>query len=390
MTFKAFQNVNPPYFYDTTDPVVANTWIREMERSFEFVRLGEDRKTVYSTYFLKGGVIYWWNSVKALEEVQPVTWARFKELFLEKYYPKYVQKQMEMKFLDLKQGNMTVLEYVKNFTELSRFVTKYVGVVQKAALIKSNGVQSRKESDNKKRKVFHYGGKANKLLRKGYEAFLAYVVNTENEVPSKEEILVVKEFPDVFLEELRGLPPDRHIEFEINLAPGAEPVSKAPYRMAPTKMKELASQLQEILDKGVIRIATPLTKLTRKNQKFKWNTECEGSFQELKQKFVTAPVLVLPDDKGGFVIYSNASHKGLGCVLMQHNKVTTNREEFSSVSDLAQSHPDNTKRKAVDNTVYVRKQSKLQYPNKGYNTQELFSQCEDITIHAPATQEPPA
>ena len=58
---------------------------------------------------------------------------------------------------------------------------------------------------------------------------------------------------DVFPDELPGLPPDREIEFAIDLAPGTEPVSKAPYRMAPVEMKELATQLQELLEKGVIR-----------------------------------------------------------------------------------------------------------------------------------------
>ena len=69
--------MNPSAFHDTTDPVVANTWIREMERSLELVRLEEEQKTVYVTYFLKGEVIYWWDSVKAMEAVQLVTWARF-------------------------------------------------------------------------------------------------------------------------------------------------------------------------------------------------------------------------------------------------------------------------------------------------------------------------
>ena len=73
--------------------------------------------------------------------------------------------------------------------------------------------------------------------------------------------------------------------------------------------------------KGFSKIATPLTKLTRKNQKFEWNAECEDSFQKLKQRLVTAPVLVLLDDQGDFVIFSDTSHKGLGCVLMQDNKV---------------------------------------------------------------------
>ena len=64
-----------------------------------------------------------------------------------------------------------------------------------------------------------------------------------------------------------------------------------------------------------------MTKLTRNIEKFKWMDKCEESFQELKKRLVTAPVLKLPDEKGDFVIYSDASHKGLGCVLMQHGKV---------------------------------------------------------------------
>jgi hypothetical protein len=68
-----------------------------------------------------------------------------------------------------------------------------------------------------------------------------------------EEIPVVQEFSDVFLEDLQGLPPDREIEFCIELTHGAAPVSKAPYRMAPAELKELKEQLQELLDKGFIR-----------------------------------------------------------------------------------------------------------------------------------------
>ncbi|XP_017250756.1 uncharacterized protein LOC108221385 [Daucus carota subsp. sativus] len=62
-----------------------------------------------------------------------------------------------------------------------------------------------------------------------------------------EDIHVVNEFPDVFPDELPGPPPDREIEFAIDLAPGTKPVSKAPYRMAPVEMKELAKRLQELL-----------------------------------------------------------------------------------------------------------------------------------------------
>ena len=94
---------------------------------------------------------------------------------------------------------------------------------------------------------------AKKLLRQGCEAYLAHVVDKQKDVPKLEDILVVNEFPDVFPDELPGLPPDREIEFAIELAPEAEPVSKAPYRMAPVEMRELATQMQDLLDKGIIR-----------------------------------------------------------------------------------------------------------------------------------------
>ncbi|WOG95250.1 hypothetical protein DCAR_0414562 [Daucus carota subsp. sativus] len=94
---------------------------------------------------------------------------------------------------------------------------------------------------------------AKRLLRQGCEAYLAHVFDVNKEPPKIEEIPIVNEFSDVFPNELPGLPPDREIEFTIDLAPGTEPVSKAPYRMAPVEMKELAMQLQELLDKGFIR-----------------------------------------------------------------------------------------------------------------------------------------
>nr|GFD20261.1 retrotransposon protein, putative, Ty3-gypsy subclass [Tanacetum cinerariifolium] len=72
---------------------------------------------------------------------------------------------------------------------------------------------------------------------------------------------------------------------------------------------------------GFSRLALPLTKLICKGEKFVWNEERENSFEELKQRLVSVPVLTLPSGSGGFQIYSDASKKGLGCVLMQHGKV---------------------------------------------------------------------
>ena len=67
------------------------------------------------------------------------------------------------------------------------------------------------------------------------------------------DIPVAREFPDVFPKDLPGLPPVREIDFSIELLPGTMPISQAPYRMAPAELKELKTQLQELVDKGFIR-----------------------------------------------------------------------------------------------------------------------------------------
>ncbi|GJU58170.1 putative reverse transcriptase domain-containing protein [Tanacetum coccineum] len=302
---------------------------------------------------------------------------------------------------------------------------------------------------------------ARTLLSHGCEGFLANIHDTTSDVSSIHDQPIVSEFQDVFPEELPGIPPIRDVEFNIELIPGAEPISKAPYRMAPIELKELKDQLQELLERGFIRPSVSpwgapvlfvkkkdgsmrlcidyreLNKITIRNRyplpriddlfdqlqgakhfskidlrsgyhqlrvkeqdisktafrffqskeehedqhrtdkpilrqeklyakfskcefwlsrvaflghivssegitmdpakveaitkwprptscervKFVWNDEREKSFEELKQRLVSAPILTLPSGSGGFQIYSDASKKGLGCVLMQHGKV---------------------------------------------------------------------
>ncbi|MCH97414.1 retrotransposon protein, partial [Trifolium medium] len=72
---------------------------------------------------------------------------------------------------------------------------------------------------------------------------------------------------------------------------------------------------------GFLKLALPLTQLTRKDQAFVWDEKCEKSFQELKRRLTTAPVLILPDAKESFVVYCDASKMGLGGVLMQKGQV---------------------------------------------------------------------
>ena len=72
---------------------------------------------------------------------------------------------------------------------------------------------------------------------------------------------------------------------------------------------------------GFSKLALPLSKLTRKEVRFQWSPDCEQSFQELKKRLITAPVLTLPTSGKEFDVYCDASHQGLGCVLMQEGKV---------------------------------------------------------------------
>ncbi|KAL0453903.1 UNVERIFIED_CONTAM: Transposon Ty3-G Gag-Pol polyprotein, partial [Sesamum latifolium] len=347
------------------------------------------------------------------------------------------------------------------------------------------------------------------LIKEGCEAYLASVHDTTKVRLGVLEVPVVREFSNIFPEELPVLPPHREIDFEIETIPGAAPISIAPYRMAPSELKELKKQLEELLDKGFIRpsispwgapvlfikkkdgtegatmfskidlrsgywqlqieegsipktafrtrydhyefvvmpfgltnapaafmslmnktlqpfldqfvivfiddiliysrspeeheqhlrtvlqilrekrlyakfskcefwmeeiaflghvaskegvqpnpakvkaileweapknvsevrsflgladyyrrfikdfsvVTKPLTNLLKKNVPFNWNDRCAQSFEELKKRLTSAPILALPSGDGGYVVYTDASRQGLGYVLMQHGKV---------------------------------------------------------------------
>nr|GFB47279.1 reverse transcriptase domain-containing protein [Tanacetum cinerariifolium] len=209
-------------------------------------------------------------------------------------------------------------------------------------------------------------------------------IKDKSEEKRLENVPIVRDFSEVFLEDLLGLPPTRQVEFQIDLIPGAAPVARAPYRLAPSEMKELLDQLQELSDKGFIRpsslpwgapflghvidsrglhvdpakiesikdwaspktpmemrltgyyqrfiegfskIAKPMTKLTQKKVMFDWGDKQEAVFQLLKQKLCSAPILALPKGVKDFVAYCDASYKGLGVVLMQREKKELNMRQ---------------------------------------------------------------
>nr|GEY97238.1 putative reverse transcriptase domain-containing protein [Tanacetum cinerariifolium] len=99
--------------------------------------------------------------------------------------------------------------------------------------------------------------KVQKYWAKGCHVFLAQISTTrEDDKPEGKQVKdvpIIQDFPEVFPENLPGLPPARPVEFQIDLIPRLAPVARASYRLAPSEMKELSEQLQELSDKGFIR-----------------------------------------------------------------------------------------------------------------------------------------
>ncbi|GJU08286.1 hypothetical protein Tco_1124716 [Tanacetum coccineum] len=94
-------------------------------------------------------------------------------------------------------------------------------------------------------------------MQKGFQVYLAQVTSKKTDDKSEEKRLedvpIVQDFSEVFLEDFPRLPPAQQVEFQIDLVPGVAPVARAPYRLIPAEMQELSTQLQELSDKEFIR-----------------------------------------------------------------------------------------------------------------------------------------
>ncbi|GJR14858.1 putative reverse transcriptase domain-containing protein [Tanacetum coccineum] len=131
---------------------------------------------------------------------------------------------------------------------------KYIRVPYGNDMLNVQGERSRIKSESRLEVISSI--RTQKYIDQGCQVFLIQMMKEEKtEIPERqiEDVPVVRYFSKVFLEDLPGLPPTRQVEFHIKLIPGAAPVARAPYRLAPPEMKELADQLKELSDKGFIR-----------------------------------------------------------------------------------------------------------------------------------------
>ncbi|GFS41402.1 hypothetical protein Acr_00g0074060 [Actinidia rufa] len=128
-TIKQFQQLRPPTFYGTLDPMAAESWLLGIERVFEVLPCTDEQKVVFATFMFEGAALIWWQLKKPLEPLW--LWPRFLEVFNEEYFPEMVRDQKIQEFLYLKQGNMIVARRfeaglrwnIKNKVELLRLPT---------------------------------------------------------------------------------------------------------------------------------------------------------------------------------------------------------------------------------------------------------------------------
>lgn len=141
-TFKDFSDIKPPTFHGHEGPTRAQNWVKEMEKAFELAEIEEKQRVKFSNYFMKDECNFWWESAERAELAKYVMekradktiyWARFTDMFFEKYLPIRVKDELEEAFLNLKQGSMTVAQYEAKFIELSRFAPHQVDTERRKA-----------------------------------------------------------------------------------------------------------------------------------------------------------------------------------------------------------------------------------------------------------------
>ena len=118
--------MNPPVFEGTVDPAVAEEWVSTIEKIIEFVQIEDVEKVKCAMYMLRNDARIWWEAVKKNQDVATMTWAEFLREFNSKYYSQAVINSKVAEFTRLRQGNMSMLEYVRQFDQLWKYAPDMV------------------------------------------------------------------------------------------------------------------------------------------------------------------------------------------------------------------------------------------------------------------------
>ena len=122
-----FRVHHPPTFTGGGDPMVADHWFMQIKKVLEAMEITSDATRIRLAAFqLEGEAQVWWKWARTSRDLEAMTWAEFQELFMDKYFPDTTRHTKAQEFLELKQGAMTVMDYVARFTELAHFADDYV------------------------------------------------------------------------------------------------------------------------------------------------------------------------------------------------------------------------------------------------------------------------
>ncbi|XP_073133837.1 uncharacterized protein [Henckelia pumila] len=125
--YKSFLELGPPEFKGETDPLIAEQWFQAMETAFEFMQITDTDRLRCATYMFRDDARVWWNGAKAALNLTTLTWNGFKDVFYGKYFTVSTQTRWARDFLEIRQGNMSIEEYVKKFERGRYFVPMISG-----------------------------------------------------------------------------------------------------------------------------------------------------------------------------------------------------------------------------------------------------------------------
>nr|GEY21515.1 putative reverse transcriptase domain-containing protein [Tanacetum cinerariifolium] len=210
-----------------------------------------ENQVKFTTCTLYSVALTWWNThVKTVghDASYGMPWKTLMKMMTNKYCPQNENKKLEIEIWDLKVRSTDLASYTQRFQELALLYGRMF-------LEESDKIEKYIEGNATRLNIISCT-KTEKYMMKGFPIFLAHITTKEVEHKSKkkrlEDVPIVQNFLEVFPEDLPGLPLTRPVEFQIDLVPGAAPIARAPYRLAPSEMKELAEQLKELSDKGFI------------------------------------------------------------------------------------------------------------------------------------------
>ncbi|GJS56451.1 putative reverse transcriptase domain-containing protein [Tanacetum coccineum] len=273
-SYKEFMSCQPINFKGTEGAIGLIRWFKRTESVFSCSNCTEDCKVKFATNTLTEEALSWWNSFAqpiGIEEAYKITWVEFKKLLIKKYC--------------LRTEELATLCPIM-VPDFEKMMEGFIGGLPRSieGNVTASKPQTLEEAINIAQRLMDQGATLT-LLNQPFKIDLMLIklgsfdvvigmdwlfkyhariicdekvvhipINHETLIirdkKRLEDIPVVREFLEVFPENLPGLPPVRQVEFQIDLIPGATPVAQTPYRLAPSEMQELSNQLQELADRG--------------------------------------------------------------------------------------------------------------------------------------------